>query len=241
VVSYPEFGASRRKGVFMRCICGVRKANLQRKRVIMLNLTTNSANTVGLTDDEMMQGIGKAWNDLHRLLTARFGDFEHYFLVTNEGNGVLHVVVIGLPFLYWKVLARWWNYLYGSFCWISRARGDSQGIAKYLMSQYLSSQDATKVYARMSNDWVCPRFMVYWRMLRHYSRDYRNGYRSEYSPLQWVYPVDKDLLIRNFVRWLRYYVWTGILRNYPVVPKDFVCRQTIQTSIVTVLSGMARA
>lgn len=230
-IGYPEFSATRRKGVFMRVICGVRKANLQRKRVVMLTLTTNPANVFGLDDDAMMESIGKAWNDLHRLLTARFGDFEHYFVVTNEGNGVLHVVCVGLPFLYWKVLARWWNHLYGSFCWISRARGDSQGIARYLMSQYLSSQNATKVYARMSNDWVCPRFMKYWRMLRHYSRDYAKAFHSIYSPLVWTYPVNRDFLIRNFVRWLRYYVWTGVLLDCVPSPSDLVCKQTIQCSL----------
>lgn len=209
----------------MRVICGVRKANLQRKRVVMLNLTTNSANTIGLSDDEMMEGIGKAWNDLHRMLTARYGDFEHYLLMTNEGNGVLHVVVVGLPFLYWKVLARWWNYLYGSFSWLSRARGDSQGIAKYLMSQYLSNQDATKVYGRMSDDWICPRFMRYWRMLKFHSSLFNEGvYINAFG--RWVYPVDRDLLIRNFVRWLRYYVFNGILLTY--VPPEPVCRVTKQ-------------
>ena len=195
----------------------------------MLNLTNNSANTIGLTVDEMMQAIGKPWNDLHRLLTARFGDFEHYSLVTNEGNGVMHVVCVGLPFLYWKVLARWWNHLYGSFCWISRARGDAQGIAKYLMAQYLSCQDATKAYGRMSNNWICPHFMKYWRMLRNCSRDWSKGYHSEYNPLTWTYPVNRDFLIRNFVRWLRYYVWTGTALDYVPVPSDLVCRQTIQS------------
>ena len=214
----------------MRVICGVRKANLLRKRVVMLSLTTNLANVEGLTDDEMMQGIGKEWNELHRLLTARYGNFEHYFLVTNEGNGVIHVVCVGLPFLYWKVLTRWWNYLYGSFCWISKVRGDSQGIARYLMSQYLSSQDATKVYGRMSNDWVCPRFMKYWRMLRNCSRDWSKGYHSIYNPLEWTYPVNKDLLIRNFVRWLRYYVWTGVQLEY--APTEPLCHSTVQSALI---------
>lgn len=224
---YTEFSVNRRKGVYLRVICGIRKAQLQGKRVVMLNLTTNSANTQGLTVHEKMESIGKAWNQLHRILSNEFHQFEHYYLVTNEGNGVVHVVIVGLPFLYWKRLMRWWNYLYGSFCWISKVRGSAEGMARYLFSQYLSNQDATVAYGRMSDNWICKKFMSYWRMLRNCSRDYVHGvcYGQPGYPVYchdyWYYPVDRDMLIVNFKSWLKYFVCTGNLLDYVPSASDF--------------------
>ncbi|MEO5351379.1 MAG: hypothetical protein H7836_17315 [Magnetococcus sp. YQC-3] len=222
---YPEFTVNRRKSVYMKIICGVRKGMLQKKRIVMLNLTTNSANTIGLNDDEKMFAVGKAWNELHRILTDRYGNFEHYFVDTNEGNGVLHIVTVGLPFLYYKHLMRWWNYLYGSFCWISKVRGSPEGVAGYIFGQYLSGQNATKLYAKMSDNWVCPKFMNYWRMLRACSRDYRKGVHygqcgyPDHCNTYWFYPIDLDMLITNFKSWLRYLVITGVPLQY--VPSRF--------------------
>lgn len=193
----------------------------------MLNLTTNSVNAIGLDDDCKMEGIGKAWNELHKVLTVACGDFEHYSLVTNEGNGVMHVVVVGLPFVYYKRLMRWWNYLYGSFCWISKIRGSAEGIAGYLFGQYLSNQSSTKVYGRMSNNWICKRFMSYWKTIRFWSSDFSKAHKSEHGLGYW-YEINRDLLIRNFVRWLRFLVGFG----YPVSFEELLRSQEIRQSLL---------
>lgn len=218
-MSYPEYTVKRRKTVYMRVICGVRKAMIQKKRIIMLTLTTGVSTADGLTEDQRMELIVKSWNSLHAALTDRYGNFEHFSEVTNEGNGVMHIAIYGLPFVYWKRIARLWNTIHGSqLISIGKAHGSSEGIAGYLMTQYLANQKATKVYFRSSANWVVPRFMKYWRILKNASRNYAAGvFMVDWQ--RWYYPVDMDQLIINFKIWVRYLALTG--RALPYVPSKY--------------------
>jgi len=203
----------------MHVICGVRKAQLQGKRIILLTLTTSNSTADGLNDDEKMELITKSWNSLHAILTDRYGEFAHFYQVTNEANGVLHIAIAGLPFVYWKRISRWWNAIHGSqVISVGRMYGSSESIAGYLMTQYLANQNATKVYFRSSSMWVCERFAHYWMVLRNCSRDWSRGvFIAEWN--RWYYPVDLDMLIVNFKTWLRYLVYTGRALDY--VPSRF--------------------
>lgn len=198
----------------MRVICGIRKALIQQKRIIMLTLTTSDSTSAGLTDDEKMQLIAKSWNSLHAALTERYGQFQHFSQITNEGNGVMHIVIAGLPFVYWKRIARLWNNIHGSqVISIGKMYGSSESIAGYLMTQYLANQRCTKIYFRSSENWVCPHFMHYWKILRNCSRNWAAGiYIHQWE--RWYYPIDLQQLIINFKSWVRVLALTGTALDY---------------------------
>jgi hypothetical protein len=205
----------------MRVICGVRKAQLQHKRITMLTLTTSDSTAAGLTDDEKMELILKSWNTLHAILTDKFGEFDHFTEVTNEGNGVLHIAIAGLPFIYHKRITRLWNVIHGSqIIYLGKMHGSSEGIAGYLMTQYLSNQRCTKVYFRSSKNWICDHFTHYWNILRNCSRNWAAGiYLHQYG--RWYYPIDKEQLIINYKKWVHYLVITGKALNYVPSKYDF--------------------
>lgn len=209
----------------MHVICGIRKAQLQQKRIIPLTLTTSDSTAAGLNDDEKMELITKSWNSLHAALTYKYGEFDHFLQATNEGNGVLHIVISGLPFIYWKRIVRMWNNIHGSqLISIGKLRGTSESMAGYLMTQYLSNQHCTKIYFRSSKNWVCEHFTKYWKILRNCSRNYAAGvYLPEYE--RWYYPIDKEQLIINFKQWVKYLVITGESLNY--IPSKFDFNRTL--------------
>jgi hypothetical protein len=154
-------------------------------------------------------------------MTAYYGEFAHFFQVTNEGNGVLHIAIAGLPFVYWKKIVRWWNVIHGSqLISIGKMYGSSEGIAGYLMTQYLANQKCTKVYFRCSSEWICSGFSRYWKMLRDCSRNWSAGiFMAQFG--RWYYPIDRDMLIINFKSWLKYYVITGKALAYVPSKYDF--------------------
>jgi len=204
----------------MHVICGVRKALLLKQRIILLTLTTSSSTSDGLNEDERMELITKSWNSLHAIMTEQYGEFAHFFQVTNEGNGVLHIAIAGLPFVYWKRIVRWWNVVNGSqLISIGKMHGSRESIAGYLMTQYLANQKCTKVYFRSSKNWICDKFSSYWKMLRNSSRDWTNGIRTEWGT--WYYPVNKEQLVINYKKWVEYLVLTGKALEYVPSRYDF--------------------
>lgn len=213
-MSYTELSPQRRKGVYLRSICGIRKAVYSGKRVTFLTLTTSVSTADGLTDDEKMELIGKSWHNLVTYLHQLYGDFETFSIITNEGHGVIHVLISGLGFVYWMRIVRLWNTIHGSqIVSIMRMKGDAERISSYLMSQYLKNQESTKAYFRMSKNWICRQFMSYWRIIKNCSRDYSKGhYIFEFG--RWHYPVDYNRLIKNFKLWIRYYIRNGERLGY---------------------------
>lgn len=205
----------------MHVICGVRKALIQHKRIILLTLTTSDSTADGLDDDQKMELVTRSWNSLHAIMTDRYGEFAHFFQVTNEGNGVLHIAIAGLPFVYWKRIVRWWNQVHGSqLISIGKMYGSSESIAGYLMTQYLANQKCTKVYFRCSENWICGNFARYWKILRNCSRKWANGvFMAQWGC--WCYPIDLELLIINFKKWVKYLVLTGVRLEYVPSGYDF--------------------
>jgi hypothetical protein len=121
-------------------------------------------------------------------------------VTTNEGNGVIHLVISGLSFVYEMRLVRMWNYYHGSqLISISCVKGTPEFISHYLMSQYLANQKCEFRFM-MSRDWICKRFAYYWRIIKGCSRDRavtvdgvtKDGFVYRYNP------VIDELLIVNY-------------------------------------------
>lgn len=99
--------------------------------------------------------LGKHWNNLVVLIRQNHDKFEYCKLETSEGNGVLHVVFTGSRLdVSW--LRRYWKKIHNS----PQLRIDpiSQGtdnLRKYLLRQYLASQDAFVRFS-CSKNWIYP-------------------------------------------------------------------------------------
>jgi len=91
--------------------------------------------------------------------------FEYCKVKTNEGNGVLHIVFWG-EYVPQPWLSRTWEELHGAkIVDIRVLHGNTKGIAAYLASQYLSTQEASYVRLSYSRGWVCRGFVKHWRNL----------------------------------------------------------------------------
>lgn len=203
----------RRKGLYLRVICGVRKAQISGKRLTFITLTTNLACVEGLSEEDMMFQVSRDWHILYTVMKEKYGRFEFISVVTNEGNGVIHVLIAGLPFIWFGRLLRWWNTIHGmGFVWISKFRGSAQDISSYLMSQYLSKQECLFRF-KMSNNWICKEFMKYWRIIKNCSRDYSKGvYIEKFA--RWIYPINRVLLLSNFKTWISFYIKKGLTLEF---------------------------
>jgi hypothetical protein len=208
----------RRKGLYLRCICGIRKGLIQQRRICFLTLTTNSVNGRGLSQEDRMYAVSRDWNAFRTYLqgSRKKGGLGYKFdfisVVTNEGYGVMHVLIVGLPFIWIGRIARMWNQFHGmAFVYITKFKGSAERMSAYLMSQYLSEQDCLFRF-KMSKNWICKSFMLYWKIIKNCSRDYCGVPMDCYGTL--VYPINRVDLISNFNLWLRYYVFTGVCLDY---------------------------
>lgn len=224
---YSALNKRRRRAIFLRVICGLRKAYFEKKRVAFLTLTTALVNASYwvedvygghwelLSDEDRMFACSRDWNIFLTTLKQQYPHckIETFSEVTSEGNGVVHVLIVGLPYVYWGKLWRMWKQIHGEgFVWISKFRGSVDEMSKYLMSQYLCGQASLKLYFHMSQDWICPQFIKWWDVIKFYSRDFVLGRKNEFG--NWYYPVNRAKLIDNFNDWLKYYIVNGTQVEY---------------------------
>jgi hypothetical protein len=103
----------------------------------------------------------------HKNLFKRF-PFEYFKVITNEGNGVVHVMFRG-----WYIPYNWlvdnWSDIHLS--WevniqlVSNLSKDDKKVVSYIVSQYVVTQSSSYVRFSQSVDWVFRGFVVAWREL----------------------------------------------------------------------------
>ncbi|MEO5351290.1 MAG: hypothetical protein H7836_16855 [Magnetococcus sp. YQC-3] len=218
----------RRKAIYLRCICGIRKAQIQDRRICFLTLTTNKANAEKLSVEDRMYAVARDWNVFRTYLQqprekGGLGlKFDFFQITTNEGYGVMHVLLIGFPFISFRKLSWLWNQIHGmGFIWISKFRGSPEEMSNYLMSQYLANQRCIFRF-KMSNNFICKGFTKHWKNIKNSARDWNaepmkkiiNGYEIT------MYPIIYDKLKKNFTNWIKFYIKTDWALPYIPNEKD---------------------
>jgi hypothetical protein len=95
--------------------------------------------------------------------------FEYFKVITNEGNGVIHVLYRGWFLPYNWLVDNWFDI---HLSWevniqlVSDLKGSLREVASYVVGQYVCSQDATYVRFSQSVNWVFRGFVTSWNDLK---------------------------------------------------------------------------
>lgn len=189
-----------RKKIFMRVLNGFKVGEFKAEMVRFVTLTTSSTTAEALSTDEvfellqinkrrLIENIRRHKKSKTRF-TPGFGFIDNWDgfnpdyidVYTDEGNGVIHILYRGgrIPFNW---LMCHWNELHGShIVHIRSTYGDAKGSARYVSSQYLSSQRCERVKYHCSYNWIYTGFMKDWTKLKSRLRVWcsRNDRWSEY-------------------------------------------------------------
>ena len=140
---YKHGYTKRQRKVYHRLISGLQVANHRKQKVRFMTLTSSHIRE--------SRFLNKHFEILKKRIERKFGfKFNQYFKVeTTEGNGVLHIVFCG-KYIPQKWLSNQWKEIHKSpIVDIRIVKGDSKGIARYLVGDYLCSQPIV----RMSYGW----------------------------------------------------------------------------------------
>ena len=114
----------------------------QRRSIIRMDLTTANGGDPSKLSDH--------YEELIRRIKRKTGveDIQYWKMTSREGNGVIHAIFAGNVSLYvdHKWLSEEWEKIHGAIIvYVKRYRGGSLSrgrVSRYLVSQYLSGQDA---------------------------------------------------------------------------------------------------
>ena len=164
------------KRAFHRCNSGLIKAQRSNRMVRFLTLTTSLNGSYNdLVDD---------FEALKKRIRREYGLFEYFRVRTREGNGVFHVLATG------SYIPQDW--LSDAWCDIHKAKvvdirllkNSGNKLARYVISQYCSSQRLYDGYS-YSQNWVFPGFVRVWHnifltkmVLKHVWRGWPLSYRK---------------------------------------------------------------
>ena len=161
----PSSGLSRKqKRAFHRLVSGFTRARSHGDRLRFMTLTTAVGGSVCR--------LRRHFQLLRRRIQRRFHfEVKYWSILTNEGNGVLHIVFKG-GFIPHDWLSKAWNSIHGAFIVDIRAlKGSPKKLARYLIVNYLCKQS----YERLSWSWswVFRGFCGLWS--HHFSSWYRSN------------------------------------------------------------------
>lgn len=131
---------SAKKGrYFHRITSGLTLATYKKKRVRFMTLTTS--------DRGRYLDISRDVDVVTKRIRRKYPNFQYLRVLTDEGNGVIHILFTG-EYIPKKWIVANWNDIHESYiCDISEVR-DNKKMANYVVSHYLSNQKCS--YTRMS-------------------------------------------------------------------------------------------
>ena len=141
------------KRAYQRILSGLVRAQRSNRMVRFLTLTTSlNGSYIDLVDD---------FEALKKRIRREYGSFEYFRVRTKEGNGVLHVLATG------SYIPQDW--LSDAWCDIHKAKvvdirllkNSGNKLARYVISQYCTSQRLYDGYS-YSHNWVFPGFVRVW-------------------------------------------------------------------------------
>jgi hypothetical protein len=186
VMHLADPGFFKRKRYYHRISSGQKLALFRKKTVRFLTLTTS--------DRARCLDISRDVDVLIKRIRRRDPTFQYWKVLTNEGNGVIHLLYTG-EYLPKKWLVANWNSIHSSYIVDIRKCYNDGNIARYLMNQYLSSQNCSYTRMSMSKHWLFPgavgRWRDIWRGVK--SRYYYNECQEKYYKDRIEIPF-KDIL-----------------------------------------------
>ena len=171
-----KYGYSKRqRRVYQRLMSGLQVAKNRNQIIRFMTLTSSH-----IAESRF---LNKHFEILKKRIERKFGfKFNQYFKIqTTEGNGVLHIVFCG-KYIPQKWLSSQWKEIHNSpIVDIRIVKGDSTGIARYLVGNYLCCQPIVRMSYGWS--WVYKGFASSWCGIRkikgfkHYNLE--NGRKVE--------------------------------------------------------------
>lgn len=177
---------NKQKRAFQRVISGMQMAEIQNRRIRFMTLTSSNVAYDSLNDDfrvlkarikrltpaKLLRDGYISSRQLHNLyLNKPLNEpliFEYFKVQTNEGNGVLHIVYKGdyIPQVWlsenWMDIHNAWDVN------IKEIKYDIKRTAMYVISQYVSNQDASFVRSSWSQGWCFHGFVAKWKWLKQW-------------------------------------------------------------------------
>ena len=133
------------------------------------------------------------------------GKIEYCKVVTNEGNGVIHLLM-RCGYLPYNYLASEWNDIHLS--WnvnitnIDITKNESCDVASYIVSQYVANQKTSYVRGSQSKRWIFPGSSKIWKACLRSTADWKNQKQNEYGLWTAEYQIDKAIKRFNqFLKW----------------------------------------
>lgn len=171
--------SNKQKRAYHRVKSGVRLSNLLGIPIQHIVLTTSP--------EGKSRNLSNDFQALRKRIRRKFGIEMPYFCVrTNEGNGVLHLIVRNNGYIPQRWLSAQWSEIHQSpYVYIKRP---PKHIANYVISQYVSAQGSSYQRCSWSQSWVCKGFCNIWHSVKESSRDWENEQYTQYNEL--YYPIN---------------------------------------------------
>ena len=142
---------------FQRIMSGLYFARIKNTDVRFITLTTSKQGA--------SNSVYRDFRMLKYRIKRNFGLFEYLKVNTNEGYGVIHLVYKG-AYIPHKWLSHAWQDIHQSpIVDIRFMRGGSNGLGRYVVSQYLSDQRTSFIRYSWSWGWVYCGFVKYWKKI----------------------------------------------------------------------------
>ena len=188
---------------YFKSITGLKKAYLLNQNSSHLILTTSPVTAYGLTEQELFDLLQRNFLLLKRHLERYYNiPIKSYFRVTtNEGYGVIHVVVVA-GYIPQYIVSQEWNEIHGSqivhIRSISHDRLSHGRVSHYFTSQYLKDQKkATITRYGMSKNWVYPHFVRDWCEIKEQCKDYSKPIGAVFGHAFFKVDIEKAINLWN--------------------------------------------
>lgn len=167
-----------------RIYSGLRKNQLMGKHQLFVHLTTW---------DYPNRDLNDSFEVLKKRLIRKYGQFTYCKIKTNEGNGVLHIAIAGLPYISQRWLSNQWKEIHGApVVWISEIN-NAWSTASYMVTHYMESQKCTYTRYSSSSDWLQRGYAQVYMFIKNRFRRWKEAYRFN-DDGNWCYPVEWPLV-----------------------------------------------
>lgn len=155
----------KQKRAYHRAKSGVKVASILKQPIKHLVLTSS--------EEGSSRNIANDFQILRKRILRKFHVALPYFMVhTNEGYGVLHVLIRTKKYLPQQWLSIQWNAIHKStYIWIKETPDD---VARYVVTQYVANQGTSYQRCSWSHSWVCRGFVQAWKHHLKWFRQYQH-------------------------------------------------------------------
>jgi hypothetical protein len=193
--------STKQKRAYHRVKSGVRLSSLLNIPIQHWVLTTSNQGK--------HRNLSSDYQALRKRVKRKFGiDLSYFCVRTNEGNGVLHLVIRNKSFIPQRWLSKQWSEIHQSpYVYIKRP---PKHIANYVVSQYVSAQDSSYQRCSWSQSWVCQGFVKIWNDIKQENKDYSKCKWNNYNG-QFYYSTDFD---KSLKKWDAFIQKLAFVDNY---------------------------